>query len=88
MDKIRFILVVILVFVALGCEEQLANNPQELLIKSPADWIEKYGDSFESQQTANIVLSIQVINRQGEAIKQLDKRLIELEKVADPNGAK
>lgn len=58
---------------------------QELLIKPPTEWIEQYGDGLESQQTANIVLAIQVINRQGEAIKELDERLKALE---DPNGVK
>ncbi len=77
-----------LAFVVCGCNEELTNSPQEQLIKSPVDWIEKYGDGLESQQTANIVLAIQVINRQGEAIKQLDRRLAVLEKVADPNGVK
>ena len=78
----------ILLFLAIivcGCNEQLPNSPQELLVKPPADWIEKYGDGLESQQTANIVLAIQVINNQGKAIKQLDKRLKVLE---DPNGVK
>ena len=60
---------------------------QELLIRPPVEWIEQYGDGLESQQTANIVLAIQVINRQGEAIKELDRRLVALEKI-DPNGVK
>lgn len=86
------ILTVLLVLCFLfGCqEEQITNksNLQEQLIKSPVDWIEKYGNSMESQQTANIVLAIQVINRQGEALNQLNERLAVLEKVTDPNGAK
>lgn len=75
-----------------GCQEQQVINksPREQLVKSPADWIEKYGDGLESQQTANIVLAIQVINRQGEAIKQLNERLVVLEAgdVIDPNEVK
>lgn len=89
MRKIEFGLIAIILlsiaFVVCGCQEQLAESPQELLVKPPVEWIEKYGDGLESQQTANIVLAIQVINRQGEAIKQLDKRLEALE---DPNGVK
>ncbi len=74
--------------------EEITVSFQEQLIKSPADWIERYGDGLESQQTANIVIAIQVINKQGEAIKQLDKRLaaIEVPKepivIIDPNEAK
>lgn len=79
---IGLLLLVLFVFVGFGCQEQLAESPQGLLVKPPTEWIEKYGDGLESQQTANIVLAIQVINHQGEAIKQLDKRLEALE---DPN---
>lgn len=84
--KIEFGLIIILVAIS-GCQEGqqtiseslIRSNPQEQLVKSPPDWIEKYGDDLESQQTANIVLAIQVINRQGEAIKQLNERLVILE---------
>lgn len=78
----------LLTLLLFGCQEELTSDYQEQLIKSPVDWIEKYGDSMESQQTANIVLAIQVINRQGEALKQLNERLAVLEKIADPNGVK
>lgn len=84
------IIVLLLLCFLVGCQEQLVSKSglQKQLVKSPADWIEKYGDSLESQQTANIALAIQVINRQGNAIKQLDSRLVKLEGVADPNGVK
>jgi len=79
----KSLVVIILLSVLCGCQEDLqVSNAQEQLVKPPSDWIEKYGDNLESQQTANIVLAIQVINRQGKAIKQLDKRLDVLE---DPN---
>jgi hypothetical protein len=82
----------LLIFLA-GCNEELtdkSNLREQLLNLRPEDqvkWNERYGDNLESQQTANIVLAIQVINRQGEVIKQIDKRLTVLEKVSDPNGA-
>ncbi len=78
----RKCIVLLMLCVLCGCNEELRTDFQAELIKSPANWLEKYGDSFESQQTANIALAIQVINRQGEAIKQLDDRLIAVE---DPN---
>lgn len=80
----KIITVLCLLFILAGCNERFAD-PREMLIKSPADWIIKYGDDFESQQTANIALAISVINRQAEAIKELDRRLIEMEKITDPN---
>lgn len=86
----KIIVLLILCFLA-GCEEQLANPPdfQREFIKLPAnsDWVVKYGDSFESQQAGNIVLAVQIINNQGEAIKQLDSRLAALEEatIIDPN---
>lgn len=79
----KIIVLLMLCFLA-GCNENLADSPRDQLIKSPSEWIEKYGDDRESQMTANIVLAIQVINRQGEAIKALDKRLAVLE-LEDPN---
>lgn len=79
MKKIVMILMLILCFL-IGCEEQLAKpDLQELLMKPPVEWVNKYGDGFESQQIANLVLAVQVINNQGEAIKQLNSRLIVLE---------
>lgn len=78
----RNIIIICMLFILAGCNERLAD-PREMLIKSPADWILKYGDNEESRQTANIVLAIQVINRQAEAIKDLDGRLAVLE---DPNN--
>ena len=95
----KIIITLLLCFLAAaGCQEELVaqsdsallftSNPRELLVKSPVNWVEKYGDDSESQRIANIVLLIQVLNRQGAAIEQLDKRLIVLEKlsnIADPN---
>lgn len=99
MRKVEFWLItfvlLLLSLVVVGCNEQqveqkVTGNPQELLVKLSADWIEKYGDSLESQLTANTILIIQVINRQGEAIKQLNERLIALEEfnTIDPNETK
>ena len=66
MKKLLLLLVVFLV----GCEEQLTKpDIRQELIRTPKNWVSIYGDGFESQQTANIALAIQVINRQGEAIK-------------------
>ena len=80
--------VIILLCILAGCQPNISKSPREQLIKTPADWIVRYGDSMESQQTANIVLAIQVIDRQGKAIKELHNRLVVLEKIIDPNEAK
>ena len=93
MKKIELCFVaVILMAVALlfsGCEEELAQKPdlrnelpQLSEITQNTNWIAKYGDGFESHQTANIALALHIINNQGEAIKQLNERLVKLE---DPN---
>lgn len=91
MKKIEVCFIIItLALIALlftGCEEQLAKPDlrNELISLQPeeqAKWNRMYGDSLDSKQTSNIALAIQVINRQGKAIKQLDKRLDVLE---DPN---
>ncbi len=71
-----------------GCQQPTAKKPDlrgELFNLQPQDqakWNEKYGDNLDSKQTSNIVLIIQVLNKQGEAMKQLDSRLVKLE---DPN---
>jgi hypothetical protein len=82
------IIVLLLLCFLVGCEEQLAQKPdlQNEMIsveKLSADWLDKYGDDFESRQTANIVVAIQLINRQGTVIKKLNERLDVLE---DPNN--
>ena len=91
MKKIEVCFIVItLALIALlfaGCEESLIkpdlrNELLNLLPEEQAKWNRMYGDSLDSKQTSNIALAIQVINRQGKAIKQLDKRLDVLE---DPN---
>lgn len=85
----KAIVLSMLLCILVGCqEEQTSDLSEQLLTLRPEDqakWNEKYGDGFESQQTANLVLAIQTINRQGQAIQELDKRLVKLEKIADPN---
>ncbi|KKM81439.1 hypothetical protein LCGC14_1329780 [marine sediment metagenome] len=90
MRKIEFGLIVIVLlvlsFVICGCQEvskpDLRRQLMTLRPDDQAKWNEKYGDSLKSQLTANILLVIQVLNKQGEAMKQLDSRLVKLE---DPN---
>ena len=90
MRKIEFSLIVIILlvlsFVICGCQEVARRDLREQLVNllpdDQAKWNEKYGDSLKSQLTANILLVIQVLNKQGEAMKQLDSRLVKLE---DPN---
>ncbi len=72
-----------------GCQEQftkpdLRGELFNLRSQDQTKWNEKYGDSLDSKQTSNIALITQVINKQGEAMKQLDSRLAVLE---DPNTA-
>ncbi len=81
----KFIVLLLLLFV-IGCGTIQKSSSQELLPKPNADvwtvWVEKYGDGIDSHQSAVALLSIEVINRQAKAIKQLDSRLTVLE---DPN---
>ncbi len=80
--------IVILIIIALlifGCSESLTNSDmRQELVPVPDNWAALYGDDFESQQTANIALTIQTINKQAKVIQQLDSRLVVLE---DPNNS-
>lgn len=85
----KIIVSLILCFLAVGCEEQLAKpDLRDMLMnlqpQEQAKWNARFGDSLDSKQTSNIALAIQVINNQGEAIKQLDERLAVVE---DPNNS-
>ncbi len=89
--ELCFIMIVLLTLALLicGCQEQLVKPDlrSELFNLQPqgqAKWNEKYSDSLDSKQTCNIAVIVQVINKQGEAMKQLDRRLIELE-IVDTN---
>ncbi len=92
MKKIEVCFIIItLALIALlftGCEEQFAKpDIRRELVKAPGNWVSIYGDDLESQQTANIALIIQVVNKQAETIKQLDIRLDDLEeKITDSNN--
>ncbi len=77
------IILIAILFCLAGCNDS-NSELQRLRISASefaAKWIDEYGDGKESVRNYNIALTQQIVNRQAQAIEELNKKIRAVELV-------